>query len=401
MAHFQDSRFLGFSGRTLWVTLVIAAVVVGLFFIPETIKFALKSGKAPGSQKSTLADAKKKGGATKSDVDAERAALSPDALRAISSNVETSGGPARTAAPSTKKVTEDDAAERPGLFSGWNFKVKAGESTGGVVQVPKSMSLDKLGSKEFSGLLKQSRVDVKNFSKRKFKNNPDAEEIVETFVDQLELGAREAANGMGAKALFAGLQDVHIGTIQNLSAAGVDRGTILEWLKVPIVAFVDDKLGLDASDKVRDYFAPRLVLRNVSVKQRAWGGWGADGRVPATARVELAYKGSDIEKLVVFANGKRIASTSGPRAGETSYRTLKANGDAAGVWTFVAYDRFGNNTFWKSYSFFPRARRFPQSRSGDYLISFRPESAPNSLDKFFLVGSSALSRKGDPMISSF
>ena len=401
MAHFQDSRFLGFSVRTVWVTIVITAVVVGLFFIPETIKFALKSGKTTGAQKSVVADAKKKAAVAKSDADAERAALSPEALREISSTVEGSATPARAAAQGNKKVTDDEAVERPGLFSGWNFKVKAGESTGGVVQVPKNMSIDKFGSKEFSTLLKQSRVDVKNFSKRRFKKNPDAEEIVETFLDQLELGSREAANGMSSKALYAGLQDIHIGTIQALSSAGVDRGVILDWLKVPIVAFVDDKIGLDASRKVRDYFSPRLVLRDVSVRQKTSGGWGADGRVPATANVELAYKGADIERIVVFANGKRISQASGPRSGDAAYHTLRVRGDASGVWTFVAYDRFGKNTYWKSYSFFPRARRFPQSQNGEYRIAFRPQSAANSMDKFFLVGSSALSRRGDPMISAF
>jgi hypothetical protein len=71
------------------------------------------------------------------------------------------------------------------------------------------------------------------------------------------------------------------------------------------------------------------------------------------------------------------------------------------VWTFVAYDRFGARPYWKSYSFYPKVRRFRQGRSGEYVIAFKPNSAPNSLDRFFLVGSSALRQSGDSMISTF
>ena len=91
MGNFQDSRFFGFSGRTLWVTVVIVAVVVGLFFIPETIKFALYSKKLPTVSRS-LSESKK----LPAKVETDRAAISPEALKAISSSVSTTPAPAKS-----------------------------------------------------------------------------------------------------------------------------------------------------------------------------------------------------------------------------------------------------------------------------------------------------------------
>ena len=396
MAPFQDSRFLGLSGRTIVVTLLIAAAVIGLFFIPEAIKFALNApGKSGGEKRASVESRARRDAKERAE---EKAALSPDALKAVSSAVGGTPTPARQV---SRKDAEDVGAERPGLFDGWNFKVKAGESGGPTVQVPASMSIEKLGGKEFQGLLKQSRNDVRVFIKKQIPKNMEAQSVVETFMDQLDLAARESAKGMQVKQLLTGLQDLHVSTIQALSRSGLDRGTILEWLKLPIVAFIDDKVGLHAQEKIQDYFVPRLMLRDVNVRQRQTRGWGMDGRSPAVLRAELAFRGTDIEKVMVYANGRKISEMAGPRTASDNRRSVRVSGDAHGVWTFVAYDRFGARPYWKSYSFYPKVRRFRQSRDGQFMIGFKPNSAPNSLDRFFLVGSSALRQNTDSMVSTF
>jgi hypothetical protein len=396
MAHFQDSRFFGLSGRTIVVTLVVSVMIGGLFFIPEMIKFALNSSGKAGEKRASVESRPRK---EVKEKDTDRGALSPEVLKAISSSVEATPTPARPSAQVARR--ESDDGERPGLFSGWDFKVKAGEPSGPAVKVPASMSLDKIGSKEFQGLLKQSQGDVKQFIKKRLSKNPEAESIVLTFMDQMDLAARENAKGMSGKELLVGLQDLQVSTIQALSRSGLDRGVILEWLKLPIVAFVDDRVGLHAQEKVRNYFVPRLMLQNVNVRQRRSNGWGVDGRSPATLRVELGFQGTDIEKIVVFANGRKVSEAAGPRNPGENHRTIRVGGDAHGVWTFVAYDRFGGRSFWKSYSFYPRVCRFRQTRQGEYLVAFKPNSAPNSLDRFFLVGSSMLRQNSDSMISTF
>lgn len=393
MSNFQDSRFFGFSGRTLAVTFVIIAVVVGLFFIPETIKFALNSKRSGGTKVAAKAVVDRRG-------DSDRAGLAPEALQAISSSVSSSSG-AKTAAPAPKRTTESDEVDRPGLFSGWNFRVKAGESGGSAVQMPSNLSIDRIGSKDFLNLVKRSRGDVKKFLSKFAPKNAELEDITTTFLDQLELASRDSARGLPVNELMEGLLELHVSTIKALSHAGADRGVVMEWLKIPIVAFVDDKVGLDGIDKVRSYFAPRMTLSTVSVRQKRTSGWGVDGRSPASLSAEIMVSGSDVDRIVIYNNGRQVAQSAGARSVKDEGRKVRMRGDAAGVWTVVAYDKFGAKPYWKSYSFYPRVNRFPQGRNGEYVIAFAPQSAPRSLDRFFVVGSSRLRQSADPMISVF
>jgi hypothetical protein len=395
MGNFQDSRFFGFSGRTIWVTVVIIAVVVGLFFIPETIKFALYSKKLPTTSRS-LTDSKK----LPAKAETDRAALSPEALKAINSSV--SGTPAPAKAVPAKKATDTDEGDRPGLFTGWNFRVKAGEAGGGGVQFPSGLSLEKIGTKDFQALVKRSRSDVQRFVSKNAPKNKQVDEISSTFLDQLDLASRDSAKGLSSNALLEGLLDLHISTIKALAHSGADRGVIIEWLKLPIVSFIDDKVGLDGLDKVKGYFAPRMILSTAKVRQRRSNGWGADGRSPATLQAEITVRGTDVEKIELFNNGKKISETGGARVGSDGLKAVRMRGDANGVWTIVAYDKFGARPYWKSYAFYPKARRFRQEYNGEYLIGFSKNSAPNSLDRFFMVGSSKLRQhSSDSTISMF
>lgn len=401
MGDFQDSRFFGFSGRTIWVTIVLVGIVVGLFFIPETIKFALNSGRSSGGKKIASVDPKRDGGAQTRVLPVDRGSLSPALLRDISSSVAAAPTPARNPTQGGgRKASEGHDREEPGIFSGWNFKVKAGEPRG-TTQVPSNLSLESIGSKEFQNLIRQSNVDVRSFVKRKLYNNAAGEEVVLSFVRQLDDVARESSKEAATHQAQAGVRDLHVKTIQDLYRSGADRGVVLEWLKVPIVSLIDEKAGVNAVRQVRTSFAPRMTLKGVSVRQRRTQGWGLDGRSSASLSADVGFIGSDVERVVVYANGRRISESPGPAPRGDNTRVMRVNGDASGVWTFVAYDRFGARPYWKSYSFYPRVRRFRQSATGEYQIAFRPESAPNSLDRFFVVGSSLSRQTSDPMVSKF
>ncbi len=390
MGNFQDSRFFGFSGRTIWVTVVIGVVIVALFFIPETIKFALYSKNSPIAGRS---------GESKRAARSEsgKASLSPEALKAISSTVSTNQPPTAPAtaqpakqAPAKKTNDSSDESDKPGLFSGWDFRVKASEAGGGVNQIPPSLTLEKIGSKEFQGLLRRSRADVRRFTKRYAPKIKQAPEITSSFLDQLELASRDSAKGLSPQALLEGLQDLHVSTIKALAQAGADRGVVLEWLKLPIVAFLDDRVGLHGMEKIKNYFVPQMLLKKVTVRERITDGWGADGRSPVTLNAEISVRGTDVEKITVYNNGKKITETRGANNGTDGVKVVRIRGDAYGVWTVVAQDKFGATTYWRSYSFYPRVRSFRQKDNGEYVIAFRRESAPNSLDRYFLVGSSKL-----------
>jgi hypothetical protein len=75
MANFQDSRFFGMSPRAVLAGVIAVAVVVGLFFIPETVKFLFDAKPRQNKERVAVNAEKKVAKPTTTDVD--RAALTP------------------------------------------------------------------------------------------------------------------------------------------------------------------------------------------------------------------------------------------------------------------------------------------------------------------------------------
>ena len=134
MANFGESRFLGLSSRAIVLTLVVTAIVVGLFFMPPAIKFLFEdSNKSVKTKSSSTTVASAPQGSN------QKAALNADKLQQVSSDITAMGQKPAAKTPS-KKVDNSDGGG--GFFSGWNFKVKAsgaGDSPG--VQIPAGLSI--------------------------------------------------------------------------------------------------------------------------------------------------------------------------------------------------------------------------------------------------------------------
>ena len=114
-------------------------------------------------------------------------------------------------------------------------------------------------------------------------------------------------------------------------------------------------------------------------------------------------RASDVESIGIIANGKLLRTVRLARANLNGERIVKVRGDATGIWSFIAYDKYGARPYSKNYAFYPRVQRFQQNLDGTYNIAFRPGSAKNSLDRFFLLGTSGSRTKvtSDPIISEF
>jgi hypothetical protein len=114
-------------------------------------------------------------------------------------------------------------------------------------------------------------------------------------------------------------------------------------------------------------------------------------------------KGTDIDRIVVYANGKQVRDMRMAQASFSDVRTVTVGGDAYGVWSFVVYDKYGTRPYTKSYSFYPRVRAFSQAPDGTYQIAFMQGSARNSLDRYFFAGASSRPSmtSRDPFIARF
>ena len=118
MANFQDSKFLGVSPKALGLVVVAGLTVVGLFFMPETLKFLFDAEK----KGTRLASAPSREG--KEDVSprgASRASLSKTALQDVKSPISEG----KSGAVANQGVTVKRTPTRPksgaGILSGLDF----------------------------------------------------------------------------------------------------------------------------------------------------------------------------------------------------------------------------------------------------------------------------------------
>ena len=401
MAHFQENRFLGFSSRTLLVTVGIVAVVVGLFFIPKMIQSRWASPKLAGSTSQVASQQVK----VKQSEPApeQRAAISPGALKGLASDLDDSEKIEKKSDGKGKstKGTEGEGGSA-GLFSGWNVKVRArGNSDAGNKELPKGVSLDTLTTKEAASFFRRSKGDIARFVDRnRLKQTPVkiALEPFTTLVDQV-------ANGLGKNVDSAEIAQqlvaAHRQLLHTFGSLGFDRGMLLEWLDIPLMHLIDRSKGGNVTAGIFNSFSPRISLRNVSIKERE----GRNGASPLSAMMnaEIAIKGTDVETVTVFHHGQPIREVKLGRPDAQGYRIFRINGDAQGPWAFQAHDKFGAQPMMKVYSFYPRVRRFRRLEDGSYDIGFLPRSARNSLDKYFAVAISSqqVQQSSDPSVTIF
>jgi hypothetical protein len=405
---FEQSRFLGISPRTILLALVAGGVVVGLFFIPETVKYLFDPKAKPLKERIAFAPKQPAQAAKRSpDVSNGRAALAPEALRSLNSDMQPKDKVAEPKKPTPNKVARkvadnDDAKPQGGLFSDWNFKVRARDSGDAPRGVPDDLNIDRISSKEAAAFFKASQGAMVKFLKSEPSLDQGASEAVAPFIrEAAAVASGSLLKGEKVDESVARLRSAHIATLKGLKSAGGDRGVLMRWLQIPAVQFIDQQGGGNIGRRLRSSFAPALYLTDLNVRQTRRVRWSGDARLPTTANFELSVRGTDISRLVVYSNGKVVRSVNNLRRGQNQQRPLRFNGDAYGVWTVVAHDSFGAKPFSKSYSFYPRASVFRQSRNGEYEIGFLPGSARNSLDKFFFIGESGRGSARDGMISRF
>lgn len=404
MVHFQESRFLGLSPRAVWLTLAVAGVVVGLFFMPPALKYLVEGSGKPKQKTAsavTVTSPAKKGDNASVE---QKASLNPDKLQQVTSAIASQDHKEQIAKPQQQKKADaqDASSQKNGFFSGWNFRVKARTTVDGPgTAIPSGLTFDKLQSKEAQAFFKSGAADIKRFIKKEkvpAGRQTDAILLYSDAMSELAVGVKGVSNEEITKRLAA----LHAQTLRELSGAGADRGVLMTWLSLPIVSFVDDGTGVRAMQKIRNLFAPRMSLAAASVREKMPAMWGLGQGAVASANIQLVVRSSDVSTIRVMNNGQILRDIKLGNPDASGVRLVRISGDATGIWSFIAFDKFGARPYSKSYAFYPRVQGFPQNQNGTYDIAFEPGSARNSLDRFFLIGSSGGGRRtSDPMIAEF
>lgn len=395
MANFDDSKFLGFSPKALGLIVVAGLAVVGLFFMPETLKFLFD---ARVDAKSTVA---KKSDTTPEDV---RASLAQRSLASLDGVKRTSPDENKER-PKRGPVVESKRKDSGGILSGLDFSIPASRAGGAkTIEAPEGLRFDGLVSREGLKFLQDSRKAIVSFQRRNRISAAMSGEAISKLTQVMRQIGSGNVGEMSEESQGIALKRAHVDTLKALYQDYHDRGLLLRWLGIGAISFIDSQGGVNARQKIIDAFWPSFYLSDVDIRQPRYNGSAVSARYPARLRGKISITGSDISKLEVYANGQLLNTLNSANKGGVSSRTVAFNGDAYGFWTIVAYDKYGQRPVSKTYSFYPRVSVFAKDSRGRYEIGFLPGSADNSLDRFFLVGSSVSHRAGsssDAMVSVF
>jgi hypothetical protein len=406
MANFEETRFLGLTPRAIGLTLISGAIVVGLFFIPETVKMLFDGKGKPARDKLSSLIATKSPPSNKDNDSSTRAALSRNVLKVRGTEGDKIAKESTLSEVRLNKKTQDSeesrSSSKEGFFSGWDFQVRAKEWGGSKsAQAPSNLTFERILSKDGAKFVKSGKNAIPKFLRQEGLEGGPADEGIAGLRDALSMVSSGDSKGMSNQEVAEKLRAAHIQALKGIRAAGGDRGVMLRWLQLPLIKFIDTKGGIRAADRLRETFNPGLILGDLSVRQRARSSLVGRGGDSASFRGEFSVLGSDVDRVVAYSNGKVVRTYRLLRYRPGEPRSIRVQGDASGVWTLVAYDSFGARPYVKSYSFYPKARVFSQTRDGSYQIGFLPGSGRNSLDRFFLVAATKRREASDSTISTF
>jgi hypothetical protein len=420
LSEFEFSRF---SPRTAWAGLAVVGLVVALFFIPELISLQksvtgskrtaekidrqaavdevelgladlqpidVEEVAAPAVERSVL---KEDQAAPDDNQDDTRASLSRSSLDGIAE--EMNQAESATAPPSKEKrgVTPDGKkvvrASSGGLLSRWKLR---SASPGAKVH-----TLDNLLGKDQQRFFERGRGDIEKFVRRVGMLDPKLEELMIQLSAIVDFVAQSGGGQpFDEKEVRAELVGTSNNVLLRMKATGFDRGSILGWQEIPVIAAISSAEGAVRLKSFEIPFLPKIVLRNVDARQASGVGRSAAPRFNA----EMAVYGSDVDRVELYHNGMKERSFPMGNPGPDGSRPLRISGESSGSWMVVAYDKFGGPKYQKVYSFYPRLRRFYKNPDGSYRIAFRQPTGPYTLDRFFAVAHSKRVTR-DPAIGVF
>lgn len=402
MANFQDSKFLGVSPKAFGLIVVAGLTIVGLFFMPETLKFLFD---AEREVKLTRAPSKE----NDSEIPSRGEVRASMSKAALDNSGKTNSEASIPTVPS-QSVGGKRLPTRPksgaGILSGLDFSIKANRASGGGNAIaPDDLNFSGLLTPDSRKFFEDSAKSVTSFSRQhRLKGMQSGEAVARLSRLLAKLGSGDTGNE-SEESLGIALKKAHVDALRALYEDYDDRGLLLTWSKLGIISFIDKQGGVRALDKIQAAFWPTFYLSDIDIRRSTRGGGGDfNGRYPVRLSGSVSILTSDISKLDIYSNGKLVRSYPVNLSPGGQPRIIRLIGDAYGVWTIIAHDRYGEQPVSKSYSFYPRVTVFPQDSAGNYQIGFLPGSAANSLDRFFLIGSSVSKRairSEDPMVSIF
>ncbi|MEZ4754565.1 MAG: hypothetical protein R3A13_09715 [Bdellovibrionota bacterium] len=373
---FRNSQ-QGIVRGNLMITILILAVLAGLFFIPEILN--LKKGysffEGWFSDRPTEVSAIEKPASPFKQLDNRARNLSPLEIVLSEMKVSASQGDEAKARLDTSGLSQEDPRSL----------------AAGVIS-KKSISWETLESRQVVRIFRDNRNQLAVLLRSIDSNKPGTKTAIRNMINGIDYILDGAENEMTALAAIDYLSSLDRKIETEMLREKISRDVYIKWEKLSFGPLFK-QTSLDRK-KTHLAFRPMFTLGRLRVIQPIDSSGQIDPKQEPVIDLEPYVKGQDVKEVVIYRNNMRI-KTSLPsiQENELGYRKLGLRQmPATGIYRFEIYDHFGEVVI-KRYEFFNKALRFrSSSRTGEIQLPFGFGLKDKNLDRYFSLGMQSTSR---------
>lgn len=373
--------------KNIFVSMMLLALVVSLFFIPELISlyrsFSSGNSKAP--------------------IIAQKSTTEAKSNKAPIKNV-------------SNEIPKNNLDKIFNLVSEGYLENPAGDKQAKASLNPQSLDpkvIQNLGDKTITwDLISTNSVrnafrDAQRSASTILKTMPEKYQQTRfaliSFINGSGWIQRAEKSSTSAEKALAYIEQLDTEVTMSMIRESVDRSDFIAWSKVSLGPLLSGSRAIRMKSRMEMPFNPRLTLASVELRRpprSEYSKYFARGRdIPTLVRVSGFIIGKDTNKLVLIKNGRRatrVSLKSKPdEEGKRMFRFSANRGE--GLFTLRAIDKDGNIVD-NIYSFFPRADMFPRRKNNSLMLPIRSVTDPKDfsfgevdprLDRFFKVASNS------------
>ena len=354
----RSARIRGVTPKSFILAIVVIALVLALFFIPEIVAF----------QKGFFSEGQR-----------AQVPASPTPQTIVEHELS------RAPLPAGQSPIEEVA----GLMdSGFVEKLKAKKlvsTADGKKSAPGTAERDltwaAIKGKASGDALRAASREALNISKSLPVDKPGSRYALFSFASGVDMILDSGEKAMSAAEAVRYLDVLRLSVTRAMSREQVNRAEFNRWLGLNLGPTVGAYVGT-ADSVARMPFTPRPTLTSVIVRKTPGrrGRW--DENRPEYVTLAGFMLGKDIKQAQLYLNGnyvRKLALRPVDVSGRRTFKTGRMN--ARGVYTLRIISTQGE-IYQKSYAFYPRVRKFPWGKGGVFEIPFQGVRS-NRLDRFF------------------
>lgn len=357
--------------RGLLLTVFVAAMVIGLFFIPELITvFRGKNSTTPNLFSSLIAR----------DANPSVAAYSIDGVsEGIDINTQLNDGDDSTRFEQlTGKIASAKRNKLPDLFAN-------------------GVSWSSLRQKESVSALRHAQGESMTLSKLVPAEYPESRFALYNFSGGINFVLSTGEKTLTADQAFRYLERLDLSTTESLIKEGVQDDLFNQWINISLGPVFKHSRLLHQKESLARPFNPALRLESAFVRQHGAGRRNSRVYYPPYVDASFSIRSKEIKRIDFFHNGSFVFSKKANKVLRDGRRVFSMYGrEARGIYSLRIVDKTGQ-IFEKSYTFYAPAQRFPWSAKagGIYMIPLR--SGDPIFDRMFALNAGIV--RGTPATS--